>query len=101
MNYAFHPEAETEFQEAIDYYEGCQTGLGFDFALEVHAAVKNICDYPMAWPVLDGTIRRCLTNRFPYGVVYSHEGDEVYILAVMHLHREPGYWKHRAPHEPL
>ncbi len=28
----FHPEAETEFHAAIDYYEGCEKELGYDFA---------------------------------------------------------------------
>lgn len=102
MNYAFHPEAEVEFHAAIGYYEERREGLGFDFSIEVHTAIQRICEYPQAWPVLEGGIRRCLTNRFPYGIVYSEERGEVFILAVMHLHREPGYWKGRAkPAEEL
>jgi hypothetical protein len=27
MRFIFHPEAEDEFDEAIDYYEQCETGL--------------------------------------------------------------------------
>jgi toxin ParE1/3/4 len=48
-----------------------------------------------AWPILEGDVRRCLVNRFPYGVLYSVESDRVYVLALMHLHRRPGYWKDR------
>jgi hypothetical protein len=33
--------------------------------------------------------------RFPYGVIYRLSGDTVEIVAVMHLSRKPGYWKHR------
>ncbi|MDD4092111.1 MAG: type II toxin-antitoxin system RelE/ParE family toxin [Smithellaceae bacterium] len=95
MNFDFHPEAETEFLESIAYYEGCESGLGEDFSLEVYSTLQNILLYPLAWPVLEDEIRRCLTNRFPYGVLYSVESDRVYILAVMHLHRHPEYWKHR------
>jgi len=47
------------------------------------------------WPGLEDDIRRCLTNRFPYGVLYSIEANEIFILAVMHMHRDPDYWKHR------
>ena len=32
MKYDFHPEAETEFLEAIAYYEKCAPGLGEDFS---------------------------------------------------------------------
>ena len=95
MMYSFHPEAKAEFLEAIDYYEGCANGLGYDFSIEVHSAIQNILIHPAAWPVLEEDVRRCLTNRFPYGILYSIEPDGVFILAVMHLHRIPGYWKHR------
>jgi toxin ParE1/3/4 len=95
MKWSFHPEAETEFHEAIDYYEGGESGLGEDFAIEVHTAIQNILTYPEAWPTLEGDIRRCLTSRFPYGVLYSIEAEGIFILAVMHLHRNPDYWKHR------
>jgi hypothetical protein len=95
MIFDFHPEAETEFLEAIAYYEECEPELGEDFSLEVYSSIQNVLSYPLAWPVLEDDIRRCLTNRFPYGVLYSIESDRVYILAVMHLHRHPDYWKHR------
>jgi plasmid stabilization system protein ParE len=95
MSYVFHPEAEAEFLAAIDYYENCAEGLGHDFAVEVYAAVERISAFPTAWPVLEGEVRRCQTRRFPYGVLYTEQGNDIYILAVMHLHRDPEYWKHR------
>jgi len=45
--------------------------------------------------VLDGDVRRSLVKRFPYGVLYSKENNGILILAVMNLHREPGYWETR------
>lgn len=96
MKYSFHPEAEAEFLEAIDYYEGCREGLGLEFALDVYAVVEGILAHPKAWPVFQGEIRRCQTVRFPYGILYAEEGSSIHILAVMHLHRDPDYWRHRA-----
>jgi hypothetical protein len=49
------------------------------FAIEIH----------------DTIIRRCLARRFPYGVLYFMEQGDILILAVMHLHRSPDYWKAR------
>ncbi|MFH0795360.1 MAG: type II toxin-antitoxin system RelE/ParE family toxin [bacterium] len=95
MNYAFHPEAETELAEAIDFYEDREAGLGEDFALEVQYTIQNILSYPRAWPAVADDVRRCLTHRFPYGVLYSIEPDRVYVVAVMHLRRKPRYWKRR------
>jgi len=95
MTFSFHPEAEKEFLEAINYYEDRERGLGYDFSIEVFATIQNIVIYPTAWPVIEEGVRRCLVHRFPYGVIYSIEQEEILILAVMHLHRHPGYWKNR------
>ena len=95
MSFSFHPEAEEEFNKAIEYYEAIDAGLGYDFALEVHATIKRTVEFPKAWPVLEGGVRRCLVRRFPYGILYSKEQDGICIVAVMNLHREPGYWKNR------
>ena len=95
MNYSFHVEAETELNEAIEYYEDKEKGLGYDFAVEVYSALERTASYPKAWPTFEGEIRRSLVRRFPYGVLYSVEIGEIYIVAVMHLHRDPEYWRHR------
>jgi toxin ParE1/3/4 len=95
MIYSFHPEAEEEFLNAIEYYEERKFGLGSEFAIEIHSTIENIISLPTAWPHLENNIRRCLTQRFPYGIIYSIEEDFIFILAVMHLHREPEYWKLR------
>ncbi len=94
MSFPFHPEAEEEFNDAIDYYEGIAPGLGYDFALEVHSTIKRSVEFPRAWALLEGKIRRSLVKRFPYGILYSEEQKGIYIVAVMNIHREPGYWKH-------
>jgi len=33
MNVVFHPDAESEFNAAIDYYEAIENGWGYDFSL--------------------------------------------------------------------
>lgn len=95
MSFAFHPEADEEFVEAVAYYEESDTGLGIDFLREVYSTIRNAVDYPTMWPLIEDEVRRCLVHRFPYGVLYSVEPDGIFILAVMHLHRDPDYWKHR------
>ena len=95
MNFFFHPEADEEFIEAVAYYEECELGLGLDFSREVYASIQNAVDYPTMWPEIEDQVRRCLVHRFPYGVLYSVEPNGIFILAVMNLHRNPDYWKHR------
>jgi plasmid stabilization system protein ParE len=95
VTYAFHPDAEAEFFQAIDYYEECEPGLGYDFAVEVHSAIERTLAFPKAWPALTEDVRRSLTRRFPYGILYAEDGETLFILAIMHLHRDPDYWQHR------
>jgi hypothetical protein len=95
MSFAFHPEAEVEFNEAIEYYEQIESGLGYDFAVEVYSTIQRSVSLPKAWPVIEGEIRRSLVKRFPYGILYSEESTGIYIVAVMNLHRHPDYWKSR------
>jgi plasmid stabilization system protein ParE len=95
VKYSFHPEAEAEFVQSIEYYEDCEVGLGLDFAAEVYSAIERIMAHPKAWPVLEENIRRSLAKRFPYGVLYAEADGELFIVAVMHLHRDPDYWKAR------
>lgn len=96
MSCSFHPEARREFEQAIDYYEDREPGLGLDFAAEVHNTIERIVDYPEAWSEVESGIRRCLVKRFPYGVLYAVHHGQIVVLAVMHLHRRPGYWRDRA-----
>lgn len=95
MKYSFHPAAKNELTEAIDYYEDCQLGLGLEFAKEIYSTIQRIIQYPKAWSSLSRNTRRCLTNRFPYGIIYQILDKEILIIAVMQLNKKPSYWKKR------
>ncbi len=95
MKFYFHPEAEAEFDRYVNYYEHCKPGLGLEFAEEVYATIGRIIQYPAAWFALSRNSRRCLVNRFPYGVIYQIKSRALRIIAVAHLNRRPGYWKER------
>ncbi len=91
----FLDAAKAELEEAVSSYEHERKGLGEGFALEAEDALARILQFPHAWSALSKNVRRCRLNRFPYGIVYSLQNEEILIVAVMHLHRKPGYWKNR------
>ncbi len=95
MKYWFHPEARIELLESVRYYEGQQTGLGRRFLEAATEAVRRIQVRPNAYRVVSGTWRQCRVPRFPFGIIYRVANRRVEIIAVMHLHRKPGYWQHR------
>ena len=92
---SFLPDAEEEMIESARYYESNCERLGSDFLSEVDRAIKSIQAHPTAAPVIGSNIRRRLLDRFPFGLLYTIENNDVLILAVMHLRRRPGYWKER------
>ena len=49
MNIRFHPEAQSELNEAIEYYEERETGLGADFAADVFEAIDRAGAFPDGW----------------------------------------------------
>ena len=67
----FNPDAQVELIEGTNINEANQPSLGYQFAIEIQAAVERIKTNPSMWPILD---------------------DQVRLLAVMHLHRQPNYW---------
>ena len=95
MNVRFLSIAEVELDEAIAYYEEKEIGLGLRFLLEIRNAVERIIAYPEAWNLLSANARRCRTKVFPYGIIYQIRHDEILILAISSLHREPAYWQDR------
>ena len=64
MSFSFHPAAEAEFKQAIDYHEEVDPELAFDFVVEVCAAIQRSVMFPKAWLITDGEIRRSLVRRF-------------------------------------
>lgn len=95
MNFAFHPEALIEFEDAALYYAQKQPGLELRFIASVEACIRRITQRPSSYPVLEQDIRRCLTRVFPYAVLYTVEPEFILIVAVMHCHRKPNYWRER------
>lgn len=95
MNIRFLEVAELELDEAASYYNQQSPGLGDAFVLEVVSAIDRIRRFPNAWHPMGEETRRCRLRRFPYGLIYALEGDEILVVAVAHGQREPGYWRDR------
>ena len=94
-NREFLPLAEEEMNEAARFYEERSPGLGRDFLDEVERTIESIAVHPQSGRKISENIRRRILGRFPFGILYTLEPDRIVIVAVMHLHRQPGYWKAR------
>jgi len=70
-------------------------GLDKEFLDEINEALGQIFAAPEAFGYIHADVRCHLLHRFPFGILYILEPKDIFIVAVMHLHREPEYWKHR------
>jgi toxin ParE2 len=95
MNIRLLEPALAELDEAIAWYAEQVPRLDQKFLDEIEQARRRIVEYPYAWHALGDGIRRFRLWRFPYGLIYAVEAEEIVVIAVAHLHREPTYWRSR------
>ena len=95
MKARYSAAARLEFLKAVAYLEERRQGLGRDFAIEIRQAIREVVEHPHRWPSLTRHERWYRLDRFAYGLVYRVRATEVEIVAVMHSHRKPGYWRKR------
>ncbi len=93
--YIFHPEAEAEYVEAAQYYTGIDPELGGRFFDDIEGLISELQQQPARFWQFEPPVRRHLSTVFPYAVVYLEQPDRIWIVAVMHGNRKPGYWRER------
>ncbi len=95
MAYDFHPDAKQELDDAVAYYDNISREMGDAFVTEVERALNRVEKFPQAWTELSKNTRRCRIASFPYGIIYALKEQQILIVAVMHLQRQPNYWTNR------
>jgi plasmid stabilization system protein ParE len=97
VNISFLKVAQLELDEAFEYYESAQEGLGFRFQAKVENAISRIEKFPNMYQEIGRYSRRCLVHKFPYGVIYQvrKTPNQILVVAIAHLHRKPDYWYSR------
>jgi toxin ParE1/3/4 len=95
-----HPEAEAEILGVQRYYSEVRPALGRRFYDELSGLLLRVAERPLAFKQFAPPAHRALARHFPYAVVYVPRADAVWIIAVMHVRRKPGYWKSRLTTRP-
>ncbi len=89
--------ASEEFREAVRWYEERRPGWGG----KLFDAVGHTVDLILAHPEIGAEgkgrypIRQLQVLGFPYAVAYRIREQDIYIVAIAHAKRRPGYWKNR------
>ena len=97
MKIEFLEPAESEFDEAVAYYNHEQADLGERFRQEIQQSLLRIANYPKSYHQISARTRRCIVAKFPYGIIYQYRESKntILVIAIAHLHRKPNYWSSR------
>jgi toxin ParE1/3/4 len=95
VKYLLHPEADEGFAGAVLYYSQISPELGVRFYREMERLFREVCIGPKRFRKFDPPARRLFSRDFPYAVIFLENSDFVWIVAVMHMKRRPGYWRQR------
>ena len=89
-------EAAAELEEDMAWYEKRQTGLGLDLQSEVEKTVTRLRQDPSLGMRYRNTPYQFIrVKRFPYVVYYRELDNAIWVMAIAHGRRRPGYWKNR------
>lgn len=86
-----HREASDELDEAREWYAERSEVAAQAFALEIDHAIERIAQSPLTYPQGRRGERRFVLNRFPFTILSRVRADHVFITAIAHQNRRPGY----------
>ena len=95
MKYLLHPEGDEEFAGAVRYYSEISPELGVRFYREMERLFHEVCANPEGFRKFDPPARRHFSLDFPYAIIFLEKPELIWIVAVMHMKRRPGYWRER------
>ena len=95
MRVEFFEIAKKEMEEAFEWYESLNSGLGYEFFKEADNSISTISKFPKTWRLVGENTRRCIINKFPYILLYYIKNEIIFITCIAHQHRNPQYFINR------
>ena len=101
MNYSVlvRGQAKRDLRQAAKWYEKRLSGLGREFVSEVETVIERIGENPLMYQPVHRDVRRAVVHRFPYGVFYHIEQNDIIVFAIIHLNRDVSAWQDRVQRE--
>jgi plasmid stabilization system protein ParE len=83
------PEALLDAENAYQWYQEQDAGLGEEFLRCLEAAYAKIGESPEHYPIRFDSFRRFLIRRFPYAVYFEHDETNVWVYYIFHCSQDP------------
>ena len=92
----FHPEFATDLEEAAQFFEKRETGLGDRFLDVAEEACRKVIANPLHHSYVDNPVRRIQTKPFSYAIHYEVIDDStIYFYGCYHQAMNPERWENR------
>ena len=91
----FTKEALFDIEEIILWYEKQREGLSYDFELCMEAGISEIIRTPTAYQKRYKNVKVLFISRFPYGIHYIVNPENIIIVGIFHTSRSPKNWSKR------
>lgn len=95
MRVRFHPAAAAEVERAQAWYEERSVLAAAGFLQELTRAIQRIRVAPERYPEAEHGTRRIVLEQYPFTAFYLMRPEEIFVIAVAHQKRRPGYWADR------
>ncbi len=86
----FSESSKPEIQNAYNWYEDQQEGLGDRFLLTLNEKLDLILSHPFSFPQKRDNFRESYLGVFPFLIIYTIKDKTIFIHAVFHTSRNPG-----------
>lgn len=95
MRYALdlRPEAQSEIDEAADWYHRDSARAADAFLDAVDDALARVRENPFQFPVRSGPVRYAIVTGFPYSLLFQVGGTQIVVTTCIHFRRDPGHWR--------
>jgi toxin ParE1/3/4 len=87
--------AQSDLENAWDYYENKEKGLGGEFWMEAKDKLDEIEKNPMQFQIIKDETRRANLKRFPFGIFFVVNEIYINVFGLIHFSRSPITWQKR------
>lgn len=91
----FHPLVAEDIRAAVEFYDRISVVLGNRLRASVRSRFSEIGNQPELFGRLHENLRLAKTTRFPYVILFSLQGDRIFVLGLFHAASDPRSWNLR------
>jgi plasmid stabilization system protein ParE len=88
-NLIIKPKAQQDIREAINWYKEQNNNLSSELLVKIDECLKKLQKNPEYYQKRYQEIRIVFTKKFLYGIVYTVEGNTIYVHAILHTKQDP------------